>query len=238
MDASERSTESVFLITGASGGIGAATARRATAAGYRVVLAGRDEQRLADLVADLGCGPERALAIRCDVRDWADQEMMIARVMSTWGRLDVVFANAGTGVGSSFLHGEATPEIWRSMVMTNVFGVAATARLSLPALIEARGNLVLTGSVVGRVAIPGSFYSATKWAVTAMSECIRAEAVGTGVRVTLIQPGFVDTAFLAQRPASPILSPDDVARAVLYAVQQPRDVDINEIVIRPVGQPR
>jgi len=226
----------VFLITGASGGIGAATARRAAAAGYRVVLAGRDEQRLTCLAAELG-GVECALSIRCDVQEWSDQQAMIEAVLQKWGRLDVVFANAGTGVGSGFLKGEATPELWKSMVMTNVFGVAVTARLSLPALVESKGHLVLTGSVVGRVPIPGSFYSATKWAVSGMSESIRAEAIGTGVRVTVVQPGFVDTAFLARRPES-LLDPDDVARAVLYALQQPPEVDVNEIVIRPLGQAR
>ena len=230
-------TDAVFLITGASGGIGAATARRASAAGYRLVLVGRDEQRLAGLAAALDA-PRRTLTLRCDVQDWADQQAMVDRVREVWGRLDVVFANAGRGGGSGFLHGEPTPDVWQSMVMTNIFGVAATARLSLPALVESRGHLVLTGSVVGRVPIPGSFYSATKWAVTAMSECIRAEAIGTGVRVTVLQPGFVDTPFLGRRPDGPVLNPDDVARAVLYAVQQPPQVDLNEIVIRPVGQAR
>ena len=229
--------EPVFLITGAAGGIGAATARRAAAAGYRLVLTGRDEARLTGLVAELG-GPKRALGIRCDVQDWADQRAMIQRIVDTCGRLDVVFANAGVGGGSGFLHGEPTPELWRSMVLTNIFGVAATARLALPALIESRGHLLLAGSVVGRVAIPGSFYSATKWAVTAMGECIRAEAIGTGVRVTVIEPGFVDTPLLTRRPEGPILEPDDVARAVLYALQQRAHVDVNEVLIRPLGQAR
>jgi len=115
--------DSVFLITGASGGIGAATARRAIAAGYRLVLVGRDEQRLAELAAELA-SPRRTLSIRCDVQDWGEQQAMIERVCETWGRLDVVFANAGRGGGSGFMRGEATPEIWRSMLMTNVFGVA------------------------------------------------------------------------------------------------------------------
>jgi NADP-dependent 3-hydroxy acid dehydrogenase YdfG len=230
-------TGSVFLITGAAGGIGAATARRAVAAGYRVVLAGRDEARLKLLAEELG-GAERALPVRCDVQDWAAQQALVGRALDVWGRLDVVFANAGVASGAGFVRGEATPEEWRAMVLTNIFGVAATARLSLPALIENRGHLLLMGSVVGRVAIPGSFYSATKWAVTGMSESIRAELIGTGVRVSVIQAGFVDTPLLARRPEGPILAAEDVARTVLWALEQPPHVDINEVLIRPVGQLR
>jgi NADP-dependent 3-hydroxy acid dehydrogenase YdfG len=227
----------VFLITGAAGGIGAATARRATAAGYRVVLAGRDEARLNALAEELG-GPEIALSVRCDVQDWAAQQRLVERTLEAWGRLDIVFANAGVAAGAGFLRGDATPQEWRTMVLTNIFGVAATARLTLPLLIESRGHLLLMGSVVGRVPIPGSFYSATKWAVTGMSESIRAELIGTEVRVTVIQAGFVDTPLLARRPDGPILAAEDVARTVLWALDQPPQVDINEVVIRPVGQLR
>src|SRR5579864_1506048 len=175
----------VFLITGAAGGIGSATARRAVAAGYRVVLAGRDEARLNVLAEELG-GPDVALGVRCDVQDWAAQLALVERTLETWGRLDVAFANAGVAAGAGFVRGEATPEQWRTTVLTNIFGVAATARLSVQALIESRGHLL--GSVVGRVPIPGSLYSATKWAVTGMSESIRAEQIGTAVRVTVVRP--------------------------------------------------
>src|SRR5579864_930065 len=227
----------VFLITGAAGGIGSATARRAVAAGYRVVLAGRDEARLNVLAEELG-GPDVALGVRCDVQDWAAQLALLERTLETWGRLDVVFANAGVATGAGFVRGEATPEQWRTMVLTNIFGVAATARLSLPALIESRGHLLLMGSVVGRVPIPGSLYSATKWAVTGMSESIRAELIGTAVRVTVIQAGFVDTPLLARRPDGPILAADDVARTVVWVLEQPPHVDVNEVLIRPLGQLR
>ncbi len=227
----------VFLITGAAGGIGAATARRAAAAGYRLVLAGRDEARLNALAEELG-GPEIALSVRCDVQDWGAQQHLVERTLEAWGRLDVVFANAGVAAGTGFVHGDATPEEWHTMVLTNIYGVAATARLTLPLLIESRGHLLLMGSVVGRVPIPGSYYSATKWAVTGMSESIRAELIGTGVRVTVVQAGFVDTPLLARRPDGPILAAEDVARTVLWALDQPPHVDINEVVIRPVGQQR
>ena len=100
---------------------------------------------------------------------------------------------------------------------------------------EAQGHVLLTGSVAGRRALPGSLYSATKWAVTAMGEGLRQEVDGTGVRVTLIEPGMVDTPFFDNRPQG-ALEADDVARAVMFAVAQPRHVDVNEILIRPTGQ--
>ncbi|HTX32127.1 MAG TPA: SDR family oxidoreductase [Solirubrobacteraceae bacterium] len=225
-------SEPVFLITGASSGIGAATARQAGEAGYRLVLAARSRDRLTELADDLG-GEERALAVTCDVTEWEEQEAMVEAALSRFGRLDVVFANAGFGAARGFL--KETPEHWRSMVLTNVYGAALTIRATLPALSETRGHLLLTGSVAGRRALPGSLYSATKWAVTAMGEAARQELNGTGVRVTLIEPGMVDTPFFSERP-SQALHPDDVARTVMFAVSQPPHVDVNEILLRPTAQ--
>jgi NADP-dependent 3-hydroxy acid dehydrogenase YdfG len=227
----------VFLITGASRGIGAATARLAAEAGYRLVLVARDQTRLADLAAQLG-GPEWIVPMSCDITDWQQVSGLIARVRDTWGRLDVVFANAGASVVTSFLgnHG-APPDQWRDMVLANVCGPALTARAALPALVASGGHLVLTGSAAGRGVRPGNLYSATKWAVTGLAQSIRAECVGTGVRVTLVQPGLVDTGGIPpERSHDPKLDPADIARAVLYAISQPTTVDVNEILIRPVGQ--
>jgi NADP-dependent 3-hydroxy acid dehydrogenase YdfG len=225
-------SDAVFLITGASSGIGAATARHAAEAGYRLVLAARSTDRLTELAEELG-GPERALAVRCDVTEWEQQQAVVGEALDRFGRLDVVFANAGFGAARGFL--KESPEQWRSMVLTNVYGAALTIRATLPALTDTRGHLLLTGSVAGRRALPGSLYSATKWAVTAMGEAARQELDGTGVRVTLIEPGMVDTPFFDNRPQD-ALSPDDVARAVIYAVSQPPHVDVNEILIRPTAQ--
>ena len=222
----------VFVITGASSGIGEATARRAAEAGYRLVLAARREEKLRDLSEELG-GPERALAVRCDVTEWEDQEAMARTSLDRFGRIDVSFANAGFGAKRGFL--EETPEYWKSLVLTNVYGAALTIRATLPALKDSRGHLLLTSSVAGRRALAGSLYSATKWAVTAMGEAARLELNGTGVRVTLIEPGMVDTPFFDDRPKD-ALEPDDIARAVLYAVTQPPHVDVNEILVRPTSQ--
>ena len=222
----------VFLVTGASSGIGAATARHAAEAGYRVVLAARSLDKLERVADELG-GRDRALPVRCDVSEWDDQRRMAEETLRAFGRIDVAFANAGFGAGRSFLG--STPEHWRAMVLTNVYGAALTIRATLPALVESRGHLVLTGSVAGRRVLPGSLYACTKWAVTAMGEAARLELNGTGVRVTLIEPGIVDTPFF-DTPKADMLRPDDVARAVMYAVSQPPHVDVNEILVRPTAQ--
>jgi NADP-dependent 3-hydroxy acid dehydrogenase YdfG len=222
----------VFLITGASSGIGAATARAAAQAGYRVVLAARSLDKLEDLAAELGEG--RALPVSCDVTDWSAQEAMVAAALDRFGRLDVAFANAGFGASRGFL-GD-TPDHWREMVLTNVLGAAYTIRATLPALKETTGHVVLTGSVAGRRAIKGSLYSSTKWAITGMGEALRQDVNGTGIRVTVIEPGQVDTPFF-DNPGEGRLEADDVARAVMYAVSQPPHVDVNEILIRPTAQP-
>jgi NADP-dependent 3-hydroxy acid dehydrogenase YdfG len=224
----------VFLITGASSGIGAATARQAAQAGFRVVLAARSEDLIRDLARELG-GDGRALAVRCDVAEFEDQEALVAATLERFGRLDVAFANAGSGATPGFA-GEA-PEHQRAMILTNVLGVVYTIRLAMEPLTATRGHLVITGSVAGRIQIPGSVYGATKWAVTGLAQNARLELNGTGVRVTLIEPGQVDTPFFDETKEGR-LGADDIARAVLWAVDQPEHVDVNELLIRPTAQER
>jgi NADP-dependent 3-hydroxy acid dehydrogenase YdfG len=221
-----------LLITGASSGIGAASARHAVAAGWRVVLAARSHERLDALALELG-GPEHALAVRCDVSEWDEQQRMVEQALAAFGRGDAAFANAGFGGPRGFL--KDTPEHWREMVLTNVYGAALTIRACIPALTDSRGHLLLTSSVAGRRVLPGSMYSCTKHAVTAMGEAARQDLDGTGIRVTLIEPGMVDTPFFEQRPTH-ALQDEDIARAVIYAISQPPHVDVNEILIRPTAQ--
>ncbi|MDX6733510.1 MAG: hypothetical protein QOC54_3458 [Baekduia sp.] len=223
----------VLLITGASTGIGAATARHAAQAGYRLVLGARSADKLEALAQELG-GPDRAIAVPTDVTEWDDSEAIVAAAIDTFGRLDAVFANAGFGAKRGWL--EETPEHWRDMVLTNVLGPAYTIRAAIPALKDTKGHVLITGSVAGRRVLPGSLYSATKWAVTAMGEAVRADLDATGIRTTVIEPGMVDTPFF-DNPGEGRLEPDDVARAVMYALSQPPHVDVNEILIRPTAQP-
>jgi NADP-dependent 3-hydroxy acid dehydrogenase YdfG len=226
--------EPVLVITGASTGIGAATARRAVEFGYRVVLAARSEDKLRALAEELG-GDERAVARRCDVTDWEDQQAVVATALDRFGRVDAYFANAGFGAKRGFL--EESVEHWKAMIDTNVLGAALSIRASLPHFRERNaGHVILTSSIAGRRALPGSLYSATKHAVTAMGEALRQEISDTDIKVTLIEPGAVDTPFFENRPSG-ALDADDVARAVMYALTQPPHVDVNELLVRPIHQP-
>ena len=223
----------MLAITGASDGIGAAVARAAVADGWRVVLAARRTALLDALAAELG-GPAHAVAVTADVTEWDDVQRIPAAALEAFGRLDGVLANAGFGAKRGFLN--ESPEFWKSMVLTNVYGAALTLRACIPALTDTRGHVMLMGSVSGRQVGTGSLYSCTKWAITAMAEAARKDLHGTGIRVTLIGPGIVDTAFYDDPPGGAPLTPDDVARAVLYALEQPPHVSINEIIMRPTEQ--
>jgi NADP-dependent 3-hydroxy acid dehydrogenase YdfG len=204
----------IVLITGGSTGIGAATARRAVAGGDRVVLAARRREALDALAAELG--PDNAVAVACDVTEWDQVEALAAAALDRFGRIDVVFANAGFGATRGFLN--ETPEHWRAMVLTNVLGVAYTIRATLGHVLErGTGHYVLTSSIAGRRSLPGSLYSATKWAVT------------------LIEPGGVETPFF-DNPGEGRLEADDVAGAVIWALDQPEHVDVGELLILPTAQ--
>jgi len=231
-------TEKVVLITGASSGIGAASAR-ILGDRYRLVLAGRRPEPLEELAIELG-GPDRAIATPCDVADWDQTEAMVNSALAAFGRIDVVFANAGFGASRGFLN--ESPEQWESMVLTNVLGPALTIRATLPHLLErGDGHYLITSSIAGRRVLPGSMYSATKHAATAIGEALRQELRsmddGNRIKMTLIEPGMVDTPFFDNRPGDSALADEDIARAVDYALSQPGSVDVNEILIRPISQP-
>jgi NADP-dependent 3-hydroxy acid dehydrogenase YdfG len=231
------SDEKVLLITGASSGIGRATARL-MAGRRKLVLAGRRVEPLEELSAELG-GPERALVVGCDVGEWDQVETMTAASLEAFGRIDEVFANAGFGATRGFL--EESPEHWKSMVLTNVLGPALTIRSTLPHLLErGEGHFIVTSSIAGRRVLPGSLYSASKFAATAIGEALRQELRnsedGRKIKVTLIEPGMVDTDFFENRPGDSALSDEDIARTIEFALDQPPGVDINEILIRPITQ--
>ena len=156
-----------------------------------------------------------------------------------FGRIDAVFANAGFGATRGFL--EESPEHWRSMVLTNVLGPALTIRATLPHLLErGDGHYLITSSVAGRRALPGSLYSATKFAATAIGEALRQELRQVDdndrIKVTLIEPGITDTEFFDDKPADWALRDEDIAHEVLHALTAPPGVELNEILIRPTAQ--
>ena len=214
----------VFLIAGASSGIGAATARHAARAGHDVVLAARSRDKLEALADEIG-----GQAIPTDLTNYGEVERLVEQA----GRIDVVFANAGIGFPRGFTEGD--PEEAKQVVLTNVYGIYATIRATATKLRESKGHLVITTSIAGRRALKGSLYSATKFAVTGMAEAARQDFNGTGVRTTLIAPGMVETAGFSH-DLDETLTADDIARAVMFAVDQPAHVDINEILVRPTAQ--
>ena len=223
----------VLLITGASSGIGAETARQAAEAGYRLALCARSKDKLDALVDEIGqkVGAGRAFATTCDVSDFEDQKRMVQAVMDHYGRIDVVFANAGLG-GKPAGFASAPVEDWKTMVEVNILGAAYTLRATLDEVKKNKGHVLLPGSVAGRRTLAGSMYSATKWAVSAIGYGLREELKGTGVRTTIIEPGMVDTPFFDE-PKPDVLKAEDVARTVIFALSQPKHVDIHELMVLP-----
>lgn len=222
--------ERVLLITGASSGIGEATARLAASEGLQLVIAARREEKLAALAEDLAKATE-IVPVVCDVTSWEDQQRLVSAGLKRFGRIDGVFANAGMGGRPGGFRG-GDPERWRRLILTNVYGVALTLRASLEALQQSKGQVIVTGSVAGRRTLAGSMYGATKWAVSGMVYNLREELRGTGIRVTLLEPGAVDTPFFDETKQN-ALSANDVARSVMYTLQQPLGVDVHNLLIMP-----
>lgn len=219
----------VLLITGASTGIGAATARAAAAAGWSLGLAARSAEPLEALADELG--RERALPLPLDVADAEAQAAAVATLVGEFGRLDAAFANAGLG---STAPGIETGDLanWRAMVDTNIWGLLATARAALPELHKTRGRLLLTGSRAGRTTIKGSVYGATKWFVHGLAANLMEEMKEWGGSCTIIAPGMTDTPFF-DSPKPDGLHPEDVATAVIYALEQPARAGIGEVYLVP-----
>ncbi|MGI8943199.1 MAG: SDR family oxidoreductase [Qipengyuania sp.] len=217
-----------LLITGASSGIGAATAKAAAEAGWNVALLARSEDKLESLAGELG---ERALAIPCDVTDRAAVQSAVERTVGKFGRLDAVFANAGKGLDSPGVE-KGDPDEWHAMVHLNILGVLYTAHAALPHLRKSKGHFVVTGSRAGRQHMQGSIYSASKWFVHGFAGNLAEEMREWGGRCTLISPGMVDTEFFDE-PKPGKIQPEDVAAAVLFALDQPETAAVREVHIMP-----
>jgi NADP-dependent 3-hydroxy acid dehydrogenase YdfG len=220
----------VLLITGASSGIGAATARAAAGAGWRVGLMARSEDKLAALVDEIGA--DRAMAVAADVTSAEAQHDAIAKVLDRFGRLDAAFANAGIGTGSRSAE-TADLDAWREMIEVNIWGLLVTVRMVLPELRKTKGHLLLTGSRAARTEISGSAYGATKHFVHGFAANLLAEMRPWGGRCTVIAPGMVDTPFFDEAKPD-ALKPEDVAGAVVYALSQPAHVAVGEVYMMPV----
>lgn len=227
----------VTLITGGGSGIGAATARQLLGHGHRVTITGRGRDRLRRFAEELG-EPADLLAVTADAADHEAVRAAIESTVERFGRLDNAVANAGFATHDTIADGD--PAGWREMVLTNVLGPALLIHAALPALKRSRGRIVLVGSVAGFVHTPGNIYGATKWAVTGLAENTRRQVTEDGVGVTLIAPGAVETPFWDGMGGPPsgrnLLTGDQIADSIVWAIRQPSGVDVNQLVVRPVGQ--
>ena len=219
-----------LLITGASSGIGAATARAAVKAGWQVALLARSRDALEKLAAELG---DAALALPCDITERDQLSEAVAKTVERFGSLDAVYANAGKGSSSPGIE-QGDPDDWHAMIQLNVLAVLTTAHATLPHLRKTKGHFVVTGSKAGRDHMKGSVYGATKWFVQGLAGNLAEEMREWGGRCTLITPGMVDTPFFDE-PKPDKIQPDDVANAVVFALSQPRSADVREIHIMPSG---
>ncbi|MBY4893054.1 SDR family oxidoreductase [Rhodobacteraceae bacterium N5(2021)] len=220
----------VLFITGASSGIGAATARAAVDAGHKVALVARSEDKLNDLVTELG--EDHAIALPCDVTDVSAQTTAFEAAATRFGQIDAVFANAGLGATGKGTEG-GDIDNFRTMIDVNIFALTVTCKLAIAHLKQSKGHLLLTGSRAAHATLPGSVYGATKWFVRGYAENLHAELAEQGVRVTNINPGMVDTPFFDEgKPDA--LRPEDVAGAVMYALGQPDRVVIPSLQIYPM----
>jgi NADP-dependent 3-hydroxy acid dehydrogenase YdfG len=232
----------VALITGGGTGIGAATAQELAGIGLRVAVVGRRPQPLEDVVARIKGRGGQAMGLPADVVNYAAMEEVVNRTVECYGRIDLLVANAAVHDVSGIDVGD--PAKWSQVIQVNVMGVLNVVRAVLPLMYrQGAGHIVVVSSVSGRVTYVGeTVYVASKHATTAFADCLRQEASPKGVRVTLLEPGLVDTPLADNPYAAEMkktvqpLSPADCARAIRFAFEQPPNVAINEIVMRPVKQ--
>ncbi len=241
-------TGKIALVTGASSGIGEATARMLSAEGARVAIAARRTDRLAQLQSELESAGTQVLSVELDVTDETAAQAAVQSTVDTFGALDIVVNNAGVMLLGPVLDADTTD--WTRMINTNVLGLMYLTHAALPHLLTSQGTVVQISSVAGRVARNGSaVYNASKHAVNAFSEGLRQEVTARGVRVVLIEPGMVATelrehithtgakdAVNQRAEEMRQLQSEDIAEAIRYAVTAPDHVAINEVLIRPTDQ--
>jgi NADP-dependent 3-hydroxy acid dehydrogenase YdfG len=234
----------VVIVTGGLSGIGAATAVEFASLGARILLADRSLAREPEVVARVTAAGGEAVAAEADVRDYAQVEAVASLALERWGRIDVLVANAGIADQSPAASGD--PARWRAVLETNLLGTIHAVRAVLPHMLSRRaGHVFVTSSVSGREAYAGEpVYIASKWGQVGFAHSLRLEVMEAGIRVTLVEPGIVDTPLTRDNPVvQPLLEtveplvPEDVARAIVFAYRQPDHVVLSELTIRPVRQP-
>lgn len=225
------SKEKVVLITGASSGIGEATAKTLVNNGHKVILTARSEHKLTALVDELGA--DNALAIAADATDFNELENVVVKGVEKYGRLDVAFANAGMGVNAAGTENGDIDE-WRKMLDININALLYTAKLTLPHLRKSTGHFILTSSAAGRIALKGSVYGATKWFAYGFGQNLAEEMKEWQGRCTTIAPGMVNTPFFDEAKPDK-LDPTDVADAVLFAIEANPRCNVRELFLMPTN---
>lgn len=241
----------VAIITGASSGIGEATALALAAEGAHVAIAARRSERLNTLAKHIEDGGGKALAIVADITEETQARNLLQKAKAELGRVDILVNNAGVALLGP-IEGADTSD-WRRMIDINVLGLMYATHAALPIMKEqGAGHIVNISSVAGRIARAGvGVYNVTKWGVNAFSEALRQEVSKDNIRVTIIEPGMVDTEIhdhitnptakqqsLERLQSMTPLQSEDIAAAIVYAVTQPQRVNVNEILIRPTDQER
>ncbi len=236
-------TGPVGIITGGLSGIGAAAAVEFARAGGRMILTDRSLLSADDLVERVRAEGGDAICMAADVRDAGSHDQAVQLAVTTWGRIDFLLANAGVAEQSRVATGD--PERWRTVVETNLLGTIYSTHAVLPTMLaQGSGHVLIMASVSGREAYVGEpVYIASKWGIVGFAHSLRLELLEANIRVTLIEPGIVDTPLTRDNPKiRPLLeeieplTPEDVARAVIFAFQQPERVAISEVVVRPQRQ--
>ncbi len=221
----------VVLITGASSGIGAATVQKVVAAGHQAVITARSADKLNDLADRLGT--DKVLAVTADVSKLAEISHVVQKAIDKFGRLDVVFANAGTGVNTAGI-ADGDPSEWQTMLDVNVNGLLFTAKASLPALKKTQGHFIVTSSVAGKITLQGAVYGASKWFAYGFGQNLAAEMKQWNGRCTTICPGMVNTPFFDEAKPDK-LQPEDIADAVMFAISANPRCDVREITLMPAN---
>lgn len=231
MSEQQSSNARVMVITGASSGIGKATAQALVANGDKVALIARSQEKLEQLVDDLGA--ENALAVTADVSNFDELSGAFGKIKQHFHKVDGVFANAGTGASTPGIEKGDVDE-WASMLGANVNGLLYTAKLALPLLKESKGHFLLTSSVAGRRALKGSVYGASKWFAYGFGLNLAEEMHEWGGKCTTICPGMVNTPFFDE-PKEDKLAPEDVAEAVIYALSSSKTACVREVYVMPTA---
>ena len=223
--------EKVVLITGASSGIGEASAKTLVNNGHKVILTARSEDKLAELVESLG--EDNALSVPADATDFTELENVVTKGLKKFGRLDAAFANAGMGVSTAGTE-KGDPDEWSTMININIKALLWTAKATLPHLRQNKGHFILTSSAAGRKPIKGSIYGATKWFAYGFGQNLAEEMSEWNGRCTTIAPGMVNTPFFDEAKPDK-LDPQDVADAVLFVIEANQRNNVREIYLMPTN---